>query len=144
MLEAGRALGDDAAAFGRGTLSASIEQEITSPLLLFIVIAGSAWARTMFSIAPAALKPLASMVHEMSEMLAGDERVSDTPFCLLRTLLIAVSSARRARNSARVTPTMLPIPILQLFLAAHLHLVLDGASGNGSRRSRSDMEHDAK
>lgn len=44
------------------------------------------------------------------------------PFCLLRTLLIALSSARRTRNSARVAPTMLPIPILQLSLAAHLHL----------------------
>lgn len=40
----------------------------------------------------------------------------------------AFTEGAASSDSARVAPTMLPIPILQLSLAARLHLVLDGAS----------------
>jgi hypothetical protein len=67
-------------------------------------------AKVSFSIAPAALRPLARMVHEMSEMLAGDERASrhavlPAADALDRVIVGASNSELRARGAYDVTHT---------------------------------------
>lgn len=63
----------------------------------------------LFLIAPAALKPLASMVHEISEMLAGDEQASQAVLpvadALDRAIVGASNSELHARGAYDVTHT---------------------------------------